>query len=305
MMREPASRLSARSDRVARLTESPLFRPDAARPLNLDHWVIRLDALQFGLQASHGLRDMVTEAFAHLAAEGPVSGAAFVARASDHRVDVMRRDSHEWSSGAHEFVPRLKARLVEEVLATAPYEVALHAGAYAKDGGLLLLVGPPGAGKTTLGLALARSGFDLAADDVALVHADGWVGGLPLAPAVKEGAWPLVAQYWPACRTCATHVRPDGQRVRYVVPGRSMTHARGRIRSVVVLDRREGAPASAHAADPVVVLGKLLAEATSRDERLSAAGFSALIDALDGARCCTLTYSDLDGAVRVVREFHR
>jgi hypothetical protein len=59
----------------------------------------------------------------------------------------------------------------------------LHAGAVSIEGGAVAILGPSGAGKTSLALALCRGGADFLADDVlALERVDGELIGHPGAP---------------------------------------------------------------------------------------------------------------------------
>jgi hypothetical protein len=207
-----------------------------------------------------------------------------------------------WSCPRAAFVPLLKAQLIEDVLLNARYEVALHAAALVRRDRTVLLVGSPGAGKTTLAVGMMHAGFELLADDVVLLDDKGSVTGLPFPPAAKAGSWPLIARHFPKIAIGPPHRRPDGRRVRFVVPDRIAAARPRRIGTVVLLDRSERAEACVRDIDPVLALGALLAEGTARDCRLGAAGFAALVGALDQARCCRLTYQDLPAASDVMRD---
>ena len=63
-------------------------------------------------------------------------------------------------------------------------------------------------------------GFGFAGDDVALIDAKGHCLGLPFAPAVKAGAWRLLAEACPELAAAPVFRRPDRRRVRYPVPKR-------------------------------------------------------------------------------------
>lgn len=76
-----------------------------------------------------------------------------------------------------------------------------------------------------------------------------------------------------------------------------------RLACVALLNLRSGAKACCKPMDPVEMLRLMLAEATSKTELLTRWGFSALTNALSGARCCALTYSDLADATRTLDEF--
>ena len=73
---------------------------------------------------------------------------------------------------------------------------------------------------------------------------------------------------------------------------------------MVLLDRQDQARAHIEEVDPVCALRALVADGATRDQRLSATAFTALVDGLREARCCRLTYSDLIEAADAVRAFH-
>lgn len=64
----------------------------------------------------------------------------------------------------------LEAALCQAIIRSQRRSMAVHASAMYADDTASLLVGQSGAGKTTLSLALARRGLEVATDDVALVE---------------------------------------------------------------------------------------------------------------------------------------
>lgn len=221
----------------------------------------------------------------------------------DGRFAYLWRDgAFEWSCELEEFIPLLKADMIEMALKYSDYEIALHAGAYILHDRALLLLGAPGAGKTTLGMALVASGFDLLADDVVLLQTDGRVSGMAFPHTVKSGAWSIVEPYWVGVTTAKTHRRPDGLEVRYA-PAKEACSRRCRIGRIAILNRRAASVARLEPIDAVDALRVLLSEATSETQKLTSAGFSALIDALSDVRCCTLQYSSVAAAAQCLREF--
>ena len=73
------------------------------------------------------------------------------------------------------------------MLERGTYELVFDAAALVRNGRMLLVSGHPGAGKTTLTLALVDAGFGFAGDDLALLNSEGRVTGVPFAPAIKAG----------------------------------------------------------------------------------------------------------------------
>lgn len=188
--------------------------------------------------------------------------------------------------------PVLKVALTELALEHLD-QVALHVATLSTDDGALLIVGAPGAGKSTLSVALGASGFRLEGDDVGALEPDGRVRALPFPATLKSGAWPLLDQLRPDLDDRPVFVRPDEQRVRYIPLDSPGVPPARPVRCVLSLNREE---AAAPCLEPLAVdesIAALLEGAWSRDKRLSPTGFEALAACVEGAAFFRLTYSDL------------
>lgn len=196
----------------------------------------------------------------------------------------------------------LKGELLAEALKHGTYELALHAAALSRGERLVLLCGNPGAGKTTLTLALAQAKFGFVSDDVTLLSASGHGIGLPFAAAVKSGAWPLLGEYYPDLDAKPLFRRPDGKRVRYVVPKEfSLGSLSPRpIGWVILLHRDRHSSPNLARVDAVSALRGLLNGAFAPGQELGSTAFDVLTQVIGSARTCFLTYSRLEDAVELL-----
>lgn len=210
----------------------------------------------------------------------------------------------EWilSCSPDELPVVLKGQLLTEVLDHCAYALALHAAALFRNERMVLLCGDPGAGKTTLTMALAHAGFGFAADDVTLLDSSGHATGLPFAPAVKAGAWPLLAERCPDLDASPVFRRPDRRRVRFVAP-RALAPAPATavpVGCVVLLRRDRGTKARLEPVDPASALRGLLNGAFAPGRTLSCSAFDALVSLIGSAGSYYLIYSGLDDAVELL-----
>ncbi len=199
-----------------------------------------------------------------------------------------------------EVVPAIKLQLLAEVLEHGSQVLALHAAALVVDGCFLLVTGPPGAGKSTLAVALLAAGHGFAADDVVLLDADGVARGVPLRPGLKEGAWALLEKELCAAGGDTVHRRPDGRAIRYMPLGRRVTSARHPVGCIVVLSDQDGARCGLTPIGRMDALAVLLAGASAPGDRLSEDAFAALVTLVGNARCYALSRRTVTEAVAAV-----
>jgi hypothetical protein len=218
--------------------------------------------------------------------------------------DLFDGERYVSASAADEVVPRIKAMLTERVVGRRFDGFFAHGALVAKSPVLAMLAGPPGAGKSTLGLALQATGWSLLADDLIRVDRSARFRGVPFAPAIKEGAWPLLRPRWPELVRWPTELRTDGQKVRYapVVPVPDRPRAPDLF---IALSREDGAAARAEPLDPVEALSLLLGEAFSARARISAGLMAGLVDRFRHMACRRLVYDALDDGVLAVETLGR
>jgi hypothetical protein len=202
-----------------------------------------------------------------------------------------------------EIVPVVKALLTEIVLSRTGREIALHAACLVRRGHANLLLGQPGAGKTSLTIALAETGFDYGSDDIALIGTDGRARGVPFAPAAKSGIWPLLKSARPDLAATPIHRRSDHKRVRYLTPLRPCTSEAHAASTLLFLRRRLSESPRLVPVDAVTTLKELIRNGYTASGRLSGAGARGLAHLVSGARAFEFHYSDLGHAVEFLRAF--
>ncbi|WP_429810084.1 PqqD family peptide modification chaperone [Ensifer sp. B1-9] len=249
---------------------------------------------------AHALPTMAT--FRHLEVGDGTPDTVFHLAEHGDRLHLFRNGEWLLASAPDQMATILKGEMLSDVLGAGHYELALHAAALLKNERLVLLCGEPGAGKTTLTMALAHAGFGFASDDVTLLNADGCCVGLPFAPAVKSGAWPLLAERFPDLDAAPIFRRPDNRRVRYLVPkaAASLTAQSWPVGAVILLHRDRAAKPSLEKVDPVDVLRGLLGGAFAPGGELGDTGFDVLAGVIGSVKAYRLTYTGLDEAVRLI-----
>jgi hypothetical protein len=222
----------------------------------------------------------------------------------EHRGRIHLFRDCDWllSCSPDELAVILKGQLLTEVLEHGVYELALHAAALFRNERIVLLCGSPGAGKTTLTLASVHAGFGFAADDVTLLDSRGYGVGLPFAPAVKAGAWSLLAEYCPDLDAVPVFRRSDHKRVRFVVPKQVVPISASPlpVGCVVLLRRSCGSKACLEPVDATSALRGLLNGAFAPGRELSGTAFDVLTQVVGSAEAYRLTYSRLHDAVELI-----
>lgn len=283
--------------REGHLAQAVALARRAEPPTRIRH--LAIDGFQVSLRL-HGdiaVADL-DAAFGHLATDTPGIELDLVELNGRHVLftDGASRGEVE----ADGVVPAIKA-LVTELYAGAVADGFLTHGALlrSKDQ-TLFLTGEPGAGKTTLTLALAAAGFAYGGDDIVRIGADGLAVAAPFAAAAKSGAWELLAGRLPGLAEAPAHRRADGQAVRYLVPPSLSALTPAPLDVILLLQREPNATPAFAPVHPLDALVVLLDSAFCRKGAAEGATLAALTARLENTACFRFTYSDLDEAVAAV-----
>ncbi len=262
--------------------------------------VIELGSLRLSINFSgkanfEPLRDMI----AHLEVFGCDCDKHLLVIGTTHRIGfALNGGKTNWSPW-EQAAPALKAILTDVALQGVD-GVALHVATLSAGGDALLLVGAPGAGKSTLSVTLGTVGFRLEGDDIAALQPSGCVVALPFPATVKDGAWSALRPYRPDLAQRLAYVRPDGQRVRYLGLERGAPPAR-RVCAVLCLNRTTTSPAGLTPLSVQEAVASLLEGAWSADKKLASRDFDALMACVSGADFYRLTYKSLGEAISLTK----
>jgi len=156
----------------------------------------------------------------------------------------------------------------EHYAATVRDAFLVHAAFLVRNNKTILISGAPGAGKTTLCVALSRSGYDYQGDDIVRLEGNGRAMGTPFAACVKAPAWSLVAAYAPEIHELPVYHRADDKNVRYL----PVPPVRRRPRSVdfvLLLSRQPDAKPAFEPVEPLDAFSTLLESSFSAKGSIS------------------------------------
>ena len=210
----------------------------------------------------------------------------------DSQVHIFHNRTRVAQCAINELVPALKAQITELIMLKASPDVAFHAACLLSGGKGLLLSGRPGAGKTTLAVHLMEAGFEYAADDIVLIAHDGRATGVPFAPALKSGAWPMIEKLCPDLGKSTVHSRPDGRRVRYLNIPRGIRNGSVPVGWIVFIKRASNVTVKLAPLGQLETISRLIDGSYSPDGKLTNQGFLAIKRTLADAKSFELQYSD-------------
>jgi energy-coupling factor transporter ATP-binding protein EcfA2 len=216
---------------------------------------------------------------------------------------LLRAADNSWSiADPTEAGPALRSLILNELLKLED-SIKLHVACLNTHGGAILLCGSPGAGKSTLAAFLARSGFDLAGDDIAVFDpTTGMIMGVALPLTLKGGSWPFLIDGWPEITEYPIERRKDDVRVRYLPIPKSSAARWSPVRAIIDLDRSEAAPVSMLSWSKVDCLQMLLGEAHSSTGICSHRSLQKLMTMVEGAEIFRLSYGEAEEAGRFLEQ---
>jgi HprK-related kinase A len=181
--------------------------------------------------------------------------------------------------------------------------LVVHAGVLERDGGVLVLPGPPGSGKSTLTAALCQRGWRLMSDELALIRCeDGMIVPVPRPVGLKDASIGIIRQFAPdavfgphcadTAKGTVAHMRPPQASVRQA----------NQVAPLAWVVFPQFAPGAAAAMQPVPRAEAFLRLAGNAFNYsvLGPQGFETLAKAMEPAHCFACSYSNLDQALTLI-----
>jgi hypothetical protein len=194
-------------------------------------------------------------------------------------------------------VPDVERRIVQDIVPRVPHFLAFHGALLAQDDRSVLLSAPSGSGKTTLAIALAKAGWSVLTDEMALLDRGLSWRGLPFRPCVKSENYALIASTFPEVGNAMEHVR-FGRRVKFL-PIRLDTRP-VMLRTVVFPEYRPDAESSLVPVSPAEGLQRLLAQCIYVPPGFNEADVTRLVSWHDSVRYLSLVFGDARSASDLV-----
>ncbi|WP_456452206.1 hypothetical protein [Hydrogenimonas sp.] len=195
----------------------------------------------------------------------------------------------------------LQENLIIAYYQARSYLMALHAAAVSVEGRTVVMPAASGSGKSTLAAAFAARGYGLFSDEIALVGHEGRVCPLPFSMNIKEGSWEVLASLYPALMHQPSHLRFDGQLVKFLSPV-NLKQAEEEVGAIVFPKYEKDASCKVEELSACETLRRIKEAGYQLDEPLVVERFERILEHLLAKPSYALTYGSLDEAIMMVRE---
>lgn len=208
---------------------------------------------------------------------------------------------------AESLPPVLLSQTVAAAYLRADCLIGLHAAAVSRNNDCILFPAVSGSGKSTLAAALVASGYQYGTDELVLIkRGTHQPMTAPLGISLKPGSWPVLRQYYPLLESLPVFLRPDGKRVRYLLPQTSSPLPAGdnecRVRAVVFPRYQPQQTAGISAISPAEALCRLTEAGYDVAGGLDHESVAELVAWISGQDCYELLFDDLGEAVLRIGE---
>ncbi len=205
-----------------------------------------------------------------------------------------------------EVAPCLHGQLLLAVYNRAKSFMAFHAGAVSDGKHYIVMPGKPGQGKTTLTAALVNGGLAYGTDELVYLERKGFeVRAVPMAMGLKPGSWSIIGPMFAAFENLPVFLRPDGKRVRYLLPPLELLPEQEQTYPVKVLVFPKYSPGDNTELlriSSATALCKLAEAGYDTDGGLDVGKVEDLISWIGGLTCFELRISNLKEAVTLVKK---
>ena len=206
-----------------------------------------------------------------------------------------------------ELAPLLHAYAGGEAFYNAEYLIAIHAAAISRGNACIVLPAKAGNGKSTLTGALIGSGFHYCTDELVLLKRQTHtIQTVPVGIALKPGSWRLLQPYHPGLEDLPVSLRPDGKRVRYLLPSKPAfpdnTARSYAVHSLVFPAYKATYATALDPISPADALCRLAEAGYDMQGGLDKDRVSELVNWIKGISCYELRVNDLQEAVTTMSE---
>jgi len=307
-VRRRSSPATSEDSNVAPKGPARQYRGSNVRDLRSEDRSYQLVDFRFRLRTPAGsIECEAARLFSHLHLSDTNSSGVVVEVVEDGNEWLLLYDNEvvDRCSSASAVIPMLHANILLTAYRTCSCMAALHAAPVIRNDTCVLMPGASGSGKTTLTAAALAYGFQYCSDDlILLTHEPVRIRPVSTCLGLKSGSWNVLSGLIPGIHDLRTHVRPDGKKIRYLMPGDGIAQNRYSYTKTCIVFPvwTPGSVTKAQKIGTAEALARLTASGYDLPNRINNEVVASLIRYISEMQCFELGYDSLEDAVRTISD---